>query len=311
MDDETINDAINKIEKICNDDNEFINIINKSNFKDNILERTTENIARDIRNVIYGRRYKNIDQIYIISNPEFEPDRYSNLKHMFETILNVSRDNIKFICPTYKHTITDEIMVSNVKSQLVQQVRELPMKKAEISLFLNYKSVLEDIEKNYKDGNYLIFESDVLLLNTINNLDMFLDFSIKKRNSWDLIHIGYGGENEIFNSPYAYGKMPYRDELLNYETKYIEDITSERDPVRLIRKYHTRCCDSFLWNYSGIVKFLNHMNEDKNYGAPFDYYMTNKIEIDKDFKHYWTTVPFFIQGSNHGHMRSTIQKDVV
>lgn len=118
-------------------------------------------------------------------------------------------------------------------------------------------------------------------------------------------------KNEIFKSPYSCGKMPYRDELLNYETTYIEDITSERDPIRLIRKYYTRCCDSFLWNYTGIIKFLNHMNEDKNYGAPFDYYMTNKMEIDKDFKHYWSTVPFFIQGSNHGHMKSTIQYDVV
>ena len=126
---------------------------------------------------------------------------------------------------------------------------------------------------------------------------------------WDLIHIGFGSENEILDSPYSMGIMPYRDALSNINTNYIEDITTKTDITRLIRKYHTRCTDSFLWNYSAIVKFLNHMNTDINYGAPFDYYLINFCEINQDFKHYWTSTSFFIQGSNYGFENSTIQND--
>ena len=54
------------------------------------------------------------------------------------------------------------------------------------------------------------------------------------------------------------------------------------------------------------------MNIDTNYGAPFDYYMTNFLEKHADsnqhqFKHYWTTKSFFLQGSNYGLDQSTIQ----
>ena len=40
------------------------------------------------------------------------------------------------------------------------------------------------------------------------------------------------------------------------------DITSQNDSFRLIRKFNTRCCDSFLWTYSGVVKFLKYMNKN-------------------------------------------------
>ena len=50
--------------------------------------------------------------------------------------------------------------------------------------------------------------------------------------------------------------------------------------------------------------------EETNYGAPFDYYVTDKLEKDIDFKHFWSEDTFFEQGSNLGFIPSNIQKDM-
>ena len=56
---------------------------------------------------------------------------------------------MSFICPTFKNTITQEIMNKHVKNDLIHKFRPVGMKKSEISLFLNYKAILEYISKNY------------------------------------------------------------------------------------------------------------------------------------------------------------------
>ena len=132
----------------------------------------------------------------------------------------------------------------------------------------------------------------------------------EKKEDWDVIHIGKGGENEYFLKPYVDGVLPYRDSVLNLPNSYIEDITNPNDKYRLVRKFHTRCTDSFLWNYKGIQKFYNYFCSNFLYDAPFDYYFINFFENNLDFKHYWSLDTFFIQGSNYGLDNSTIQKDI-
>ena len=291
-------------------------MVNQPIHKSNKMTRTIEDITRDIRNIVYTRKYPTIDQIYIISSPQFEPERYARLDNLFINSIGVSPDNLTFICPTYKQTIPDEIMTKYTSSRFVQRVRPIPMKKSEISLFFNYKAVLEHIDRNYKDGQFMIFESDVFALDNISGLNEFLKCIDKHKENWNIIHFGFDGGPErdgIFREPYCMSSTPYRNALSRSEstTKMIEDITNKEDPFRLIRKFHTRCCDSFLWNYSGIVQFLKYMNTDTNYSAPFDYYMTNMFETNHQFKHYWSTNHYFIQGSNHGLEKSTIQNDTM
>ena len=48
------------------------------------------------------------------------------------------------------------------------------MKMGELSLYLNYKSNLEYIAKNYKEGVFLILESDVMIGKNINMFNKFL-----------------------------------------------------------------------------------------------------------------------------------------
>jgi len=311
---ENIIPSINKIIELMHNEELYLNTVNKAIYKNNQNPRTLDEIVKDIRNIILPRTFPLIDHIYFINSSAFEPERNNQLKNIFMGTLKNPIENMKFISPTYKQTITDEIYNQHVKKDLMNSscIRQHPMKKSELSLFLNYKSILEDIVKNYSDGTFLIFESDAIPLTNILELNSFLSYAKSREKSWDLIHIGYdrGDPNEWINkSPYSWVQSPYRDYELDKNCPYIEDITGKESPIRLIRKFHTRCCDSFLWSYKGIVKFLNYMNTDTNYGAAFDYYMSYFFENDHDFKQYWTSVGYFIQGSNHGLMESTIQKD--
>jgi hypothetical protein len=91
-------------------------------------------------------------------------------------------------------------------------------------------------------------------------------------------------------------------------TKSLEAGLSIDDKYRLSRKFYTRCCDSFLWKYSSIIKYLNWMNNiETNFGVPMDYYMSNFFENNAKFKHYWSCDEFFKQGSNLGIVPSTLQ----
>ena len=308
MDEDYLNEKIDRIIEICNNDEEYLKMISQTTFTNNQLFRQMDDIVKDIRNLLFPKPHSNVEKIYTISSPEFEPDRYAHMSDLFYNKLKLSSDNVQFICPTYKHTITDDMMKESVKEELVLKLRHIKMKKSEVSLCFNYKAVLEDIEKNYKDGMFVVFESDIFILD-ISQLDDFLHLAKVNKDNWDLIHFGNEGQTEMFSSPYCNGDTPYRNKLNNVNSNFIEDITNEKDEIRLIRKYYTRCTDSFLWNYSGVVKFLKYMNETP-YNSPFDYYMFHKFEIDNHFKHYWTTKSFFLQGSNLSYLPSTIQHDI-
>jgi hypothetical protein len=319
---ENINNAnviIEKMKELKQNPNEWLKIVNSNVFPNNKnkLERTIENIANDIRCVLSNNCWNNISHIFCVSNPEFEPDRYKMLIDLFKN-QNIDDCYVKYISPTYKHTITEKIYNLNVKEQLVTLMRREPIKKSELSLFLNYKANLEYIVKNYKDGMFLIFESDVMLGSDIKMFNEFL-YDIKDKN-WDLIHIGIFSTN-TFDNPLLQGITGYRNNnnynynLLKYISSntnnnkiYIEDITNEENKFRLSRKFHTRCTDSFLWKYDAVVEFLNYMNNiETNYGSPFDYYLINFFENNINFKHYWSQNEFFKQGSNLGLMPTTIQ----
>lgn len=305
-----VEQVVNTIVEIINDDKRYLSIINKPIFHNNQFERTIEAIAKDIKNLIMKRPLQLINQVYAITSQDFEPKRYNRLVEMF-TQMGLRQHNVSFICPTYKQTITDEIMEKHVKYNVVKRVRSIGMKRSEISLFLNYRMVLENIRKNYSDGLFIILESDAF--QTEKSIDLFNDYineMYKKKDNWDLIHIGAGSEEAIFSKPYCDCILPYRDTIVNkLPDNYIEDISSPNDKYRVVRKFHTRCTDSFIWSYKGVLKFLNYMETNPYYDAPFDYYMINFFENVLDFKHYWSMNTFFIQGSQNGLDISTIQSD--
>lgn len=315
--DAAIDAVIDKLEQFCNGgeeaDAEFLRMVNKPALKEEI---TMEMIARDVRNVIFARAYPTVDQIFLINNAAFEPERHDYLRDLFFNKLKVSADNVTFICPTFKHTITDEMMSDIVKDSSVLRLRTNgpPMRKSEISLMCNYKAVLEHIEKRYADGNFLIFESDIVPNETLGLLPEFLQKMKAAGSQWDFVHIGQGHPNfngEVFAGPYKKLNDPMSkcpQEYYNI-SECREDITNEKDEVRMVRKYYPRCTDAFLWNYSGVTKCLDFFNTHPNYYLPLDNYMVDMLELTPNIKHYWSSKYFFVQGSHNGKFASNIQND--
>lgn len=317
-DENMIDNTIQHMIELKNDKEKWLKMVNLVNFSDNRLKRTIEDIANDIRCIIHKKCWNHIKHIYCINNIKFEPERHNILTNIFES-LNIHKDYIKYISSTYKHTIKKDIYDKYTKNQLVKHLRNNNLNYGELSLFLNYREVLENIVENYKDGLFLIFESDVMISKDINKLNDFLDFINHK--DFDLIHLGQF-DNSIFSKSLADFPTGYRiepgkinREVLEYHRKYthnknyIEDLTNDKDPFRVIRKFSTRCTDSFLWKYSGIVKFLNYMKYFQDYSSPFDYYMCHFFENNLYFKHYWSINEFFKQASNLGIIKSTLKEE--
>jgi hypothetical protein len=305
LQEDNIQSTVREIVSIRDDNTKWLQMVNTPVFTNDEFERTIDFIARDIRCVLRSDGcWKNIDQVFCVCNPEFEPERYELLKKLFMS-QNIHTDNVHYISSTYKHTITEDIYNNNIQDQLVLRLRRNPMKKGELSLFLNYKQVLEYVVKNYKDGNFLIFESDVMLSKDISQFNDFMD-AIKDKD-WGLIHLG-SYDSQIMGDPNMKSPTGYRNRHV-FQSTYIEDISNIKDIYRLFRKYHTRCCDSFLWRYNSIQVFLKYMNDENNFGVPFDYYLCNFFENHNEIKHYWSKNEFFKQGSNLGLMKTTLQNN--
>jgi hypothetical protein len=311
-----INSVIDKMKELKRDSTKWLEMVSQPNFTNGELNRNIDEIVSDIKCLLSKKCWNNVSRVYCVNNPVFEPERHVMLKQMFQK-LNIENNFVKYISPTYKTTITNEIYERYTKNQLVRHLRHNNLSYSELSLFLNYRAVLEDIEKNYKDGIFLIFESDLTYSKDISKFNDFLSFISNK--DFDLIHLGLF-DNGIFSNLIADFLTGYRleskkilNDVLTYHAintlkkPYIEDITTENDEFRVIRKFNTRCTDSFLWKYSGIVKFLNFMRIFEDYSSPFDYYMCNFLEKNLDFKHYWSLDEFFKQQSNLGLISSTLR----
>jgi len=304
-----INDAVNRIATMT--DQEWLTMVNQRPFTDFGQYYSIEQIAKHIRNIINPRVFPLLDQVYIICNPEFEPIRYEQCKTMCRT-LGLSDDQVSYVCPTYKHTITNDMMCQYIKNDLVKRLRSIGTKRGELSLTLNWRDVMKSIVTQYRDGIFIILESDAYSLPTIADLNKCLEHLIGKR--WDAINIGSGldeGANPFTRLPFLYGMTPYRDQpnIQSLNLYPLEDLSKEGDINRYIRKFMTRCTDAHLWSYQGCTKFYDYMQTEQNYGVPFDYYLTNKAEQDMMFKYYWSSIAYFNQRSNSGLDKSTIQTD--
>lgn len=290
-DDITIHNAIDKIIYLINNPDEYLTAVNRSVFPNGKNQRSINDVIKDIKTLIFPRPYPLAQKFYAIASPEFEPERHKKMGYMFN---NLGIKNIEYVCPTYKHTITDEIYEKWVKDDSKcnnhQGSGRPSMRKSELSLFLNHVAVLENIEKNYTDGLFVVLESDAIPLSNIDRLDNLLQIAYEKRDKWDLISLG----------------EPYSEKI--FQSFFSEDLTLESDCVRLIQKRFTRCTDSLLWSYSGVKKMLKILQTEADYCLPIDTYI-DEIIIPKysEFKLYWSNISFFRQTTYFGGEASTIR----
>ena len=318
MEDDTINRAIEDLKMLMNNPDMYMNKVNSPPLLKNKLSRTLDDIVKDVKNTIFNKKYPLIKQTYAITSKAFEEDRYNHIMNVFINVLGMSSQNLSLHCPSYKTTINRDFLhlcrfksspsggdSSDTQSKLTlprddsQKMRECPMdtvelekinsilestrRTAEISLFYNQVSVLKDIRKNYKYGYFLICESDVIPTENITYFNELLTMLDGNAGKWDIINIG---------TPYTY--MIFND-------YFIEDFTRESDKFRMIRKRVTRCADSFIFSYEGVIKLLNLIETDIDYSLPYDHYMNYILEkYPNNIKMYWSIPSFFDQGSFNG-----------
>lgn len=275
---------------------------------------TIQTIANQVKRLLFSSPFPNMTSLYMICNPEYEPIRYSKLENMCLE-LGLKEYHCNFVCPTFKHTITDECMRQLNKTNRIGNFRHFTMRKSEMSLFLNFEEVLKHIEATYSDGIFLLLEADAYGLPTIRSLNTCLEKLIGKE--WSAINIGSEGEPLSFRPCDSYvEQLGFRAPLTHDQKRFlesncIEDISNPEDTdVRFMRKYHTRCTDSQLWSYNGCCQMLRYMNINHNYDIPLDYYITECLETHTNIKYFWSSESYFNQSSNRGGDASTIQSDV-
>jgi hypothetical protein len=293
---EEMGSIINIMLECIMDDTKYNHIRSQPVYANNEHWRTLDEIAKDCRVLLENKdMFSPINKIHFICSPEFEPARYEFLNNWI-TQLNINRDKVKFFCPTYKHTITDEMMrkyVHTPYTMIFPGTSRSVLRKADLSLTLNYIETLKDIEKNFLDGMFCIFESDVDLLP--NHLDVGDLFTKLKENwgSWDLVHYGSTGE----------------DAVQMWNLGYTEDFTQPGDKVRLERQWSTRSTDTLVISIEGLIKQLHWFNTNVDYCTPIDYLFCHMFKTFPSYKFYWSDPAYFFQRSNKLLEKSNIKED--
>ena len=104
---------------------------------------------------------------YILCNKDKEPKRFKSVQNQIATFNLSETLDIEHFNYIWADEITQEIRKKYCKSDWTMRkhgrnMKNKPLTNGEISLFLNYIECLKKIRKEYSDGNFIIFESDVL-----------------------------------------------------------------------------------------------------------------------------------------------------
>lgn len=287
-------ESIDEIERLLNNQEAYMSKLIQPSILDDW--RTIDDIARDIQSITIqspGDLLSSISNIRIISAPEFEPKRYSNMVEMMKR-LGVHPSKYLIDAKTYKHTITPEQYNYYVKHAMMDLLPWVGpfrrTKRSELSLILNLYWHLLDLDRRYKDGIFLTHESDVLERDNITEFPKFMDIIKNARQQgveWSLISVGYGPKED---NAHCFKGV---DEFL---------------PYHVVQKTNTRGTDSLIWTKKAIEQFLVKLKEE-DYSEPFDHYLGRYAEENKDFLFFWSEPAFYSQQSAYGNDSSTIQSD--
>jgi len=282
LEEKNILKLINKIDYLLKNKDAYTTIIEQPIFTNGALFRKKEDIIKDIKRVLFKKN--SISNIYCLCNKDYEPERFKRINAMFESFNWI----VDYVSPTYKHTITKEIYDKHVRTDEIFTLRSSPIKKADVSIMLNFIEELRTIRKNYSSGIFLTFESDVYLRGDINDIDNIISVLNKHNPLWSCVHIGYDKPNVLY------------------------DYDIFDNGIGLKRKFNPKCTDSFIWTYDGVIQILNYIENKINLeiSIPIDYIFWNFLKETKDFYFYWSNPTVFIQGSNAGIEPSTIQNDL-
>lgn len=224
-----------------------------------------------------------MDKFFIICNKEKEKNRLENLEKIIDNS-KIDKNKIEFFCKCWFTDIEKNKNDKNLTEYDGYTFYNL--NNAEISVFINHIEILKNIKENYKEGNFLILESDIYVYPGFNfsneHLNEILDFSNNLEN-WDIINIGRSCL-DIFQS-YGY---PKSKPIINKNDKYYKE-------DRLI------CIEALIWNYTSICKFLKlfekyNLSNNNKIANPIDCILDDLCKNNK-LNLYWKTPSLCLQGS--------------
>lgn len=229
-----------------------------------------------------------LKNIFVIASPQKEPQRYSQLLEAFQEF--GLQNQVTYFQPTWKDTITETEIKTYFSSPTFKNGK--PIKRSEMSVWLNHLYLFKHILQNYSEGYFLILESDVRFHQNPIPYFTYLHSFISEVQP-DLLSVGTGCG-------------------LVHDNVNIEDMNFQIFPETFVR-----CMDSFLWSYKGIEKFVKQTEHFlKIYGCldqPVDNFLQTYLEIENKsipFTQYWLWPSLTLQGSENGFQESLIQKDV-
>ena len=217
-----------------------------------------------------------MEKVFVICNKDIEKERYENMEQQLKKA-NIDPKKVEYFCKTWSNDIDDNTKLNGLQFSNIN--------KAERSLLINHIETLKKIKNNYKNGFFLILESDAYVFPWMkfdnDKLNKIINISSQLEN-WDIINIG-GSCEDIF-SEHGYPKT--KPININDFTFFLEN--------RIV------CIEGLIWNYKSIVKFLDLFDDYiKKRGKifyPIDVFIDN-LAIEKKINIYWTKPALLKQGS--------------
>ena len=221
---------------------------------------------------------------YFLVNPKYEHERYLSILNAIkgQKILNYT-----IFTHTWGCDITESMRSTLVKSDTSMRYHgrtmdKHPMTNGEISLFLNHIECLKSIRDSFDSGIFLLFESDVLFNDNFeSNINKVIEMS--QECEWAIINIGDGNSVDLPKSRHI------------------------ANSLELYKEKRNRCTEAILWNYKGIVKFLDYYEKTCDIDGPIDTKMDVFSEFVGGFDIYWAHPPLVYQGSVRNVFRSLLR----
>jgi len=241
-------------------------------------------IVNDIRRFLFNE-LPNIQKVTCIVDEKIEPDRYIKINTELKRN-GIQSFMIDYSLPTYYNTLHNSKLFNKIKinNSKYLQTNEKELSQREISIFLNFYIIFKRILGYYKEGLFMILESDVICKENFNLIYKLL-------SSLDL----------TFNDCISFGSGCNID---------IKNYTITEDNIELYKNQETRCMDSLIFSIQGIQKFVDYI-ESKIFSTgidnPIDYFMNDFLRMTNSFNMYWTSPSLTIQGSQNGTFKSNIQ----
>ena len=217
--------------------------------------------------------------IFIICNKQKEPKRFLHSEEQISRHLSNFNIKINYYYHIWADEITDDIYKKYCKTDksMIKHGRNMkikPLTKGEVSLVLNNVFCLKKILKEFKEGYFLVIESDFFLFdNFYKNLEKVVNFIQLRNLNFDIINIGKG----------------FREYIKKKELNKIVKTVKIDEELSLIKTNINCGAEGLLWNIQSAKKFIQNFEKDNDVNGPWD---TILDTIEYEFKLYWTSFPF-------------------